>query len=185
MRVVSNKKNKIKKYTLLLILPLTLILVSSIFALNYFNIEPMSGSKEDTPENIIDYKKPIKEQEQEGENIKDEFDKIHYNENNVEESNGNTTAVNITYISQENNTISLRTIIKSLDQGVCKIRIVRGNSILYESEADTIVQGSYSTCKGFDVDSSSLPSGDSTFIVEYKNESHSGGAQKGFNINAN
>ena len=184
---IRKERKKVKKVVIVVIIAVFFAL-SSLFVLKSFGIFTLESSqkKEDRLENTVDYKEPVDDQKEESDRIKNAFDKEHYgNDKGVAKpvEGEDSVGVNITYISQEGSMILIRAAIQSAVPGKCKLSIFQKESLIDTYSEDTLTQGGYSVCKGFDIDATSLGYGNTTFKVSYDNNSATGFAQKDFKIN--
>ena len=184
MHIIQNKKKNI--FYIIIIITLTALLLTGVaYVLDCNNVIDLgfSQQREESPENTVNYEEPEDEQKKEGERIKDEFDKNHYNEENGDGGLvgvGEKVNVNITYISQDSDIVSVRSTVQTLVAGSCEFLVSQNGAIVYESKAETMAQGSYSVCKGFDIEIARLKPGVANFKITYRNGSAFGYGQKDY-----
>lgn len=175
MRITQNKNNKYK--IALWALGGVLVLIGVVVVLHKANVITF-GQNEDKPENTINYDKPTDEQVKESERIKEEFDKKHYGDDNASPSlSKDGIGVIITSVSQEEGILSVRVMVQSTNIGECGIEISNNNTS-YTAQAQTMIQGSYGICKGFDVPVSQLSPGSNTIKILYNEGDQTGSTEK-------
>lgn len=80
----------------------------------------------------------------------------------------NTVTASITAANQNGNTLQIRTLIESVDtNGTCSLTLLKGTSKVTRS-ADIQALASSSTCKGFDIPTSSLSPGEWELTITIK-----------------
>lgn len=94
----------------------------------------------------------------------------------VQEDGRKLVELSITSINRIESLVRVSVMISSLDnEGVCTL-IIKNSSgtTIYSATAQTQAQSNTSTCKGFDIPKSSLPSGNYVFNISYLNDSNYG-----------
>jgi len=185
MRILRNKNNK-KLYVIITVA--ALILSGGVAAALFIPASPFSLNKStgDQPENTVNYDDATDEQKEAGDKIKEEFINNHQDDESTD-PDGNidtkTVGVTITTPVQQSSVLQIRTIIETLDNsGLCTLSLSRIGQEGLVKTAQTQSQGSYSVCKGFDIDTSSLQKGEWMVTVDYKGQNKVGSATKVVNI---
>lgn len=90
-----------------------------------------------------------------------------------------TVGMEITAANQNGGTFNVRTLIQMVTStGICSLRMTGPNGNVYTATADIQALPSSSTCKGFDIPTANLSSGDWTVAVSFENEEVKGTATK-------
>lgn len=168
----------------LIILITTLIVVAAAGAGYYFF---RTQSEERVGENTISYSKPTDDQLDAGQQAKKDF--IERTEAQSGSTSGNdstnghdsapadtSVAVQITSASQAGGVLRARTIISVIDNtGSCTATLKKSGSANITETAGVQSMGSYSVCKGFDIDTASMEKGTWSLSIDYAG----GAGQKG------
>lgn len=155
---------------------LSVLLVLAVAAGAYYWYSSQSRTTIDRPENTVDYSKPSDVQRQAGQDAKKDFENreaesSRQQERSKDTNTPTTTASNvqlqITSANITNQQLSVRVIIQTIDaDGSCSVTLAKGESQIMR-KAGTQTMGSYSTCKGFDIDMGGLASGEWMVKVNY------------------
>ena len=138
------------------------------------------------PKSTIDYKNASDGQVSAGDAAKDDFGKRN-SEASIErqEANGTPaeqktdTTVVISSTTINSGTVSIRSILQTIDSsGTCSVTLTKASKTLSRSSG-TQSMGSYSTCSGFDINTSDLSSGEWEIQLSYKGSSGQAGTAKG------
>jgi hypothetical protein len=134
----------------------------------------------------IDLQKPTEDQVTAGTSAKEEFSSRSTEASQERQAaNGSgSTATNQdntvqTIISSSNvngNTLSVRSIIQTIDgSGTCNLVFSKSGSQSINNTAGTQTMGSYTTCKGFDIDITGFTKGDWEIKLTYKGSNNQSG----------
>lgn len=174
---MSNKRHRSKKWISWLIILLLLVgavVVSVMVWDSYFkpktNDEPkpaeQSSKKEDNPEQKKEEEKP--ETKTEEEKKIEQYDGA--DPNNAEEITGV-----ITYAGVSGDNLMIRVNIDQyLTGGTCKLNLGPNGSSVYNTIANVVDSASTSTCEGFNVPLSSLPSGKLNIVINIESNGKTG-----------
>jgi hypothetical protein len=137
-----------------------IIVVAFLVWFFVLNKTPSDDQKveETTETNKVDYGSATDEQKSTGADAKKEF----IERQDAEQNNQGQTAqssVSISNISQEGALLRVRTTVASTTDGTCKFVMSRQGESSITREAATQDMGTYSTCKGFDIDTTGMKEG--------------------------
>lgn len=128
----------------------------------------------DLPPTTIDENPPTDEQVDAGNDIKD-------GTNNSQQPTD--TSLAITSAANDNGKLKIKTLINKVTaSGSCSLQLTRGGDIRNYDNVDVQALPSYSTCKGFSVNVSDLPSGTWTATVIFKDGTIESAASREVNI---
>lgn len=170
-------KNTISKKKILLpVLAILLVSGSGLFAMYHYQVGLFKPHKV-SDEQKIDLKKPTQDQVTAGVTAKNNFDSRSTEASQErqtasgDKSTSNEGQVVQTIISSSNingSTLSVRSIIQTIDSsGTCTLVLSKPGSQGISNTASTQTMGSYTTCAGFDIDTSGLARGDWSIKLTY------------------
>jgi hypothetical protein len=177
MRISRNKNPK--KFYLVIVLA-AVILTGSAAAALFVPTSPLYVYKQqgDNPENTVNYDRPTDEQKEAGDKAKEDFIKNHEESKGSENPANQTTNVTISSLTQQSKMLQIRTMIDAIDNsGKCTVTLSRSGYQSVSQSVDTQSLGSYSVCKGFDIDATSIELGEWNVAVDYNGQSASGRAE--------
>lgn len=160
---IEKKKSKLSKKAVAIASLAVLILVVAggfvaAYQLGIIKSTPEDRGASPVATNQVDYDPPTDEQKQTGIDAKKDF--IERTEREDATSESGLSSVSITTASQEDSTLRIRTTISSKATGVCKLTLSKAGQADIIRDAETQDMGTYSTCKGFDVDTGTMAKGD-------------------------
>jgi len=185
------KKIKNKK-GIAVIATVAVLLVASPFVYvyafngNLFGWQKSNTSKEQTP--TINYDKPTQEQIDAGNDAKSDSDDTYDSTKGESDQPSAVTlpsgkySADVTIIDSgsinNDGDVSIRASVDAIDsQGKCTLNILtKSGAVAVNQVADTQAQSSYSSCLGFIVNKSDLPSGTYTVKITYSSNTHEGSA---------
>lgn len=175
MKITQNKKNNKRHVATLAVAGFILLAFgASVYALNsgmFLEDKSSDGGSSLPVENKVDYTEPTQDQKGAGIEAKEDF----INKNNEDAENPGSVSVGITSLQQSGNTLSVRTMVQTLESGRCTLSLERsGEDTVRQPAVDTQIIGSYSTCKGFDIPTDGLVKGEWRVLVEYEGAASSG-----------
>ena len=170
------KSHSNKKITIIVVV--ALLLVGVVVATWYFTASTQSDNNtarqganySDNPDvNTINYNPPTEEEKQLGQQAKENFlNKQKGEENNVPEG---TSSISITNVSQQDSTLRVRTTIQaSRATDSCELTLSRQGEADIVREVGVQDYGSYSVCRGFDIDTSDLQKGTWMIKLHYSGD---------------
>lgn len=166
MRTVKPTNTSTKKTFILILVGVLALALAVIFTLYVSGLGPFASNDEviDRPENSVDYTDPAtKEQVDAGNKAKEDFI-------NKDENNGNSTVqVSISSVSQNNQTLSIRTIVTGDTNGTCDLTLSRSGETSITDSVSTQNMGQYNVCAGFDLDISGLSKGEWSLSIKLDN----------------
>lgn len=169
----TNMKHRSKKTTLVLLLSTAILLLAVAAALYHYKRGPFTVKTTDNPVGI-NYTAPTKDQVNSGVAAKEDFNTrpTEASQNTTTPTQGDQSTTVSTVISSSNitaNTLSVRTIIQVIDNaGNCTLTLSKSGEQSVSQTAATQTMGSYTTCKGFDIDTSQLARGEWQITVAYR-----------------
>lgn len=130
----------------------------------YYLSQASPQSKNDnvsTPNNTVDYGAATDEQKKAGEDAKKDFLERTEGESETPTQSSGSSSVSISSVNQSGTTLSIRTVISISVQatGSCKLTLSMSGQADIVRTTDVQDMGSYATCKGFDIDTSSMAKG--------------------------
>jgi len=153
---------------------------------NLFGWQKSNTSQEQTP--AINYDEPTQEQIDAGNDAKADSDAT-FDSGKGEGDDSTTTplpsgkyAAEVTIIDSGSTNgdgdLSIRASVDAIDsEGKCTLNILtKSGAVVVNQTADTQAQSSYSSCLGFTVSKSDVPSGTYTVKITYSSNSHEGSA---------
>lgn len=167
MKIVKTiQKQKNKKYAKRILTAFVLLILIGFIvslALNKGILFNKTSNKQETPYNLDP---PTAEQIQAGEEIK----------KNANENNNNDLGLTFSSINQSDSILYIRTAINGAvtNDGICTIKLQKNDQI-YKFTKPTFALTSYSTCQGFDIDTSEYTKGqwEATLTVEVEEKTSS------------
>lgn len=153
------KRTSSKKKAVIILVAVIIAAASGIAVFALTRPANESSREVSKPANTIDYDAPSEEQKQAGTDAKKDFIERTDKEANEEAQQSTVSSASFTSINQEGATLRIRTVISSNKEGVCTLTLERSGQSKVTQEAATQDMGSYSTCKGFDIDVSGLAKG--------------------------
>ncbi len=174
MKINKQRKDRKRKLLLIVIIGVLLIVAAGGTAayLLYFKRSPESSDNASK----IDLNPPTNEQVDAGKTAKKEFES-RQTEASVERQNANNTppveqkqdvSVLLSSVSATNGTLSVRSIIQTIDKaGSCTLEVSKQGATTVSKTSGTQTMGSYSTCTGFDIPTSELSKGDWQLHLTY------------------
>jgi len=176
----SNKSNK------KVVIFMAILIIAILFGVIYFVY-----IKNNTPPGA-----PTREEISTGEDIKDQSleSGLDGNKNqsgsdpsdspqSIEGSNKKSVSLTINSATQEGDILQLRTAIQAItDSGKCTISITDSLNKAYTDSVGVQALPATSTCKGFDIPTSSLSKGDWTITIKFENDEIIGNATKVVNV---
>lgn len=185
-RLVNIKRIRKKRLILILIIVALLLGAGAATYVYGFGGSLFGWSAQDDD---IDYSEPTEEQRQAGNDAKKKTIERETDEEGKprEDSESNTNnsesvSVIISAANQNEQTLQVRTLIHTLKEGTCQLRLTQGDTVI-SREADTQQAASSSTCQGFDIPISELAKGTWKLHIQYKNDDASGEASQDITIN--
>jgi flagellar basal body-associated protein FliL len=176
MKINKNKKNRILKIIALITLILVVAIACYLVVVSFMvkkTSDPNTEQKAETPAQVIDETSPTQEQLDAANDIKEEANK----------NNPSTESTAITAVASLNEEVIRvqTTINKVTNDGTCTLTFTKGSiSKIYTAGVQAL--SSYSTCKGFTVDSSELSSGTWNINVTFVSGSVSSSAKTSIDI---
>jgi hypothetical protein len=170
-----NKNTHHTKRNIIILSAVCLLIVGGVGAWYYIQ----HSNAQQPGENVVDYKPATDEQKAAGDRAKQEFiarteaEEQAKTESAASQSDDSTqapeaVAIRITSSGMNSVYLQIRTFIQTLDaSGKCTLNLSRTGSDTVTVTADTQILGSYSVCKGFDVDTTSLAKGEWNAEVKY------------------
>jgi len=153
---------------------------------NLFGWQKSNTTNEQTP--TINYDEPTQEQIDAGNDAKADSDAT-FDSGKGESDDSTTTplpsgkyAAEVTIIdpgsTNADGDLSIRASVDTIDsEGKCTLNILtKSGAVVVNQTADTQAQSSYSSCLGFTVNKSDVPSGTYTVKVTYSSNTHEGSA---------
>lgn len=146
----------------------------SVGLLYYYKVGPFASKG--AGQDAVNYKKPTKEQVDAGTSAKKDFESRTTEASHERQAaNGEQPASQAgqvsTIISSANMngaTLGVRTILQTIDSsGSCKLTLSKTGEQSLVKTAGTQTMGSYSSCQGFDIDTTSLAKGDWQLQLTY------------------
>lgn len=90
-----------------------------------------------------------------------------------------TVGMEITAANQNESVLNIRTLIQTISsEGSCLLKMTGSNGNGYTAMSDIQAMPSSSTCKGFDVPTANLTTGEWTIVISFENEDVKGSATK-------
>lgn len=179
-----NKTKKINKFVLVAIAVVVLAvgyLVSAYFVKWYPFQNVGSVGHSDRKVNEVSYDQPTDEQQKAG----DEAQKQSENAPSAYKPIPSTspTQLAITSANQQNGVLEIRTTVSTIDEsGKCSLSFSKAGSSTIAQEVGIQSMGSYSVCKGFDLQTSGLVKGDWTAVITYSGASPSATVIQGIKV---
>ncbi len=153
-----NSSNSRKIWIITSIAAILLIAGGTVAYYYIANSNNNSVNREPAPNNTVDYDAPSEEQKQAGVDSKKDF--IERNEESQASSEpGGLSSVSISSVVQEEGILKVRAVINSNTNGNCRLTLSMAGQNDVVREVDTQDMGTYSTCKGFDLDTKSIAKG--------------------------
>lgn len=168
---------------------LAIFVVAGVYA--WFSPDvPFFGvkSEERAPENTVDYDNATDEQKAAGDKAKQDFisriDTESKNDNKTSNETSNPVNMTITSTNMNESYLQIRTHIQTLDDdGECTLKLTRMDNSPVVVSVNTQIMGSYSVCKGFDIDTANLAKGEWSAAIQYVgSKSQQAQAEKKVNI---
>lgn len=159
---IDKKESKLSKKAVIIAAVLLVLAAGGVAAAYQFGvIKTTPEKKTDAPAatNQVDYKPATDEQKQAGTEAKKDFIERTDKEETTPTPTPGVSSVSITNASQEGVTLRVRTTISSQAAGSCKLTLSMPGQTSIVREAEIQDMGSYSTCKGFDIDTTSMTKG--------------------------
>jgi cytoskeletal protein RodZ len=101
-----------------------------------------------------------------------------------ENSEISTVPLTITSANQTSDTLRVRVLIQTITSGgSCRLRIISGDKTVVETKSNVQPMSGYTTCMGFDVDTSKLERSTVKISVDFENSTHQGHADKDITLN--
>lgn len=169
MQKINSSSSK-KKIVAIIIGIITIVAVAG--AVGYFLLQKSSqDSSVSKPNNTVDYNPPTDEQKKAGEDAKKDFiEKTDEVSPNPSTQPSGTSSVSLSSVGQNGQTLSIRTVISAQSAGSCKLILSMPGQTDIVRTADTQDMGSYITCKGFDVDTTSLTKGTWKVSIQFSGD---------------
>lgn len=147
----SNKDFKIIFFVVFSLAILGLAFVLTCDLLGYSKILINNTPQDENSSSTIDYNPPTDEQKQAGEDIKNQ---------NIESTTNNDLGISISSKTVDKDVLKIRAIINGAasNSGSCTIKLTNGN-LSFTDSTPTFAITSYSTCQGFDINTSDLSQG--------------------------
>lgn len=160
MKIVKTiQKQKSKKYAKRTLTIFALLTLLGLVVFLVLNNRILFNKKTDTIDTTYNPNPPTTEQIQAGEEIK----------KNDNENTNNDLVLNFISINQSDSILYIRTAVNSAitNDGICTLKLQRNDQI-YKFTKPTFALTSYSTCQGFDIDTSEYTKGqwEATLTVE-------------------
>ncbi len=183
MKIDTRRKN-IKIPIIIIVLCAIVGILALLIVVNKTTNSSPTTTQE--PRSTVDYKNASEDQVSAGDAAKGDFSKRD-SEASLErqEANGtpseqkSDTAVVISSTTINSGIVSIRSILQTIDSsGTCSVSLTKASKILSRSSG-TQSMGSYSTCSGFDINTSDLSSGEWEIQLNYKGSSGQAGTAKG------
>jgi hypothetical protein len=155
-----NRSHSRKKIAITISVVVALIVAGGAAA--YYLSRTSSQSKNDnvsTPNNTVDYGAATDEQKKAGEDAKKDFIERTEGESETPTQSSDSSSVSVSSVNQSGATLSIRTVISVQTAGSCKLTLSMSGQADIVRTTDVQDMGSYATCKGFDIDTSSMAKG--------------------------
>lgn len=168
MKIKNHKISRKKSW----LLALGVLLVVVFGASGYLLLKKYNGSP--TVKNqdyTIDYSNPTSEQKK-GEQTAEQTPPSDSSNTNSGSSGASSTntSIRITAAAQTREVLRIRTIIEPLvSGGICTLSLTKSGQPAVEKSVSTQAASSYTTCQGFDIDTSSMTAGTWSATVTYIN----------------
>lgn len=180
MRIKTHKS--VMKYLIGVIGIIALIIAGGLYYMHHFQVglfAPAHQKSSPTTQKQapINYQKPTSDQQSAGTAIKKGVVDQNGNSSSSSTSNSNTVAMDITGVNKDATTLYVRAVIQTLSSdGTCTLTMTGPGK--YSATAGVQAMASSSTCKGFNVPLSSLPSGTWKVTITFTDGSQTGTASR-------
>ena len=158
MKIEKNNSNKLsKKAVIIAAVVLTLAIGGAAAAYQFGAFKKPADKTTDAPAatNQVDYGPATDEQKAE----------------DTPTPTPGVSSVSITNAAQEGTSLRIRTTVSSEAAGNCKLSLSMAGQTDITRQADTQDMGSYSTCKGFDIDTNSMAKGTWKVSIAFSGDS--------------
>jgi len=180
------QKIRRKKSKLMVILTVVFALLIASVAAYYLYAKSNTTKQPDTSsnnkiDNTIDYKTPVDEQVQAGNDAKKDF----IDQQGTDTVTPSSAKVNISITSnaQSGNTYQIRTMISTKNtDGSCTLTLTRADQTTVTQKAGVQMYPDYAVCKGFDIDTANIVKGDWAAMIKYVDSSSAGSVSKVISI---
>lgn len=162
MQEINRSHSRKKVAIIISVVAAVLIVAGGVSAFYLSRTSPQNNqSDKSTPNNTIDYGAATTDQKKAGEDAKKDFLERTESETKTDTPTqpSSSSSVSISSINQEGAIVKIRTVVSAQTAGNCKLTLSMPGQADVVRTADTQDMGSYSTCKGFDVDTSTMTKG--------------------------
>lgn len=179
MKYAKKKSPKVAIITICALVAVALGICAIIFIPKIVNKQNTSSDVK----NGTNYSAPSDDQQKAGDQAKEDFlnKQNQASQNTNSQTNNANKAINVSISTkgQNGSTYSIRTIIDTLDDnGQCVLTMKKSGQTDYTQTVGTQILSSYSVCKGFDIPTSNLTTGDWQLTINYQGISGQGSVQQ-------